>query len=214
MGRASIINREGIHMTDSHQTDYDLVVVGGGPGGAACATFVAMQKHRVLLLEKNYVQPHKIGESLLPVTVRGICSLLGVSEQVEMAGFVTKTGGRFVWGQDREPWDFFFSSTNDLATSVAAYQVERQIFDDILLRNANYQGVDVRMGHTAHNVITGANGHATGIQYMDADGVKQTVTARYIVDASGQSGRLSAFVGERISFGVFSKHGNLPILSE
>jgi halogenation protein CepH len=36
-------------------SDYELIVVDGGPGGATCATFVAMQKHRVLLLEKSPV---------------------------------------------------------------------------------------------------------------------------------------------------------------
>ena len=53
-------------MTDSHE--FDLVVLGGGPAGSTLSTFVAMQGHRVLLLEKERFPRHQLGESLLPST--------------------------------------------------------------------------------------------------------------------------------------------------
>jgi halogenation protein CepH len=43
---------------------FDLIVVGGGPGGSTLATFVARQGHRVLLLERETFPRHAIGESL------------------------------------------------------------------------------------------------------------------------------------------------------
>jgi halogenation protein CepH len=59
--------------------DFDVVVVvvvgGGGPSGSTVASFVAMQGHRVLLLEKEIFPPYQIGESLLPATVHGVCGL-------------------------------------------------------------------------------------------------------------------------------------------
>lgn len=187
-----------IPVLSSQDSEYDLIVVGGGPGGAACATFVAMQGHRVLLLEKSRAPAFKIGESLLPVTIHGICAMLGVGEELKKAGFVAKTGGRFIWGQDREPWDFFFNTSTAFASpSSTAYQVEREDFDAILLDNARAKGVEVRLGHAALDLIE-RDGRATGVRFTDADGVTQSASARYVADASGQSGRFGSFVGERI----------------
>lgn len=75
-------------MTTNSETD--VVVVGGGPGGSTVATFIALRGHRVLLLEKGTLPLYKIGESLLPSTIHGICSMLGVSDEIKNAGFVRK----------------------------------------------------------------------------------------------------------------------------
>src|SRR5262245_12544666 len=74
---------------------FDVIVVGGGPAGATAATFVAMQGHRVLLIERQTFPIYKIGESLLPSTIHGICSMLGVSDEIKAANFVRKLGGTF-----------------------------------------------------------------------------------------------------------------------
>lgn len=51
----------------------NLVVVGGGPGGSTLASLVAMQGHRVVVLEKERFPRYQIGESLLPSTIHGVC---------------------------------------------------------------------------------------------------------------------------------------------
>ena len=55
---------------------YDVVVAGGGPGGAALATFVARAGHRCLVLEQTKFPRYHIGESLIPHT-HGIFDRLG-----------------------------------------------------------------------------------------------------------------------------------------
>jgi len=157
-----------------------------------------MQGHRVLLLEKSPVPSFKIGESLLPVTIHGICAMLGVGDALKRASFVKKTGGRFIWGHGREPWDFLFSNAGTFASPTSyAYEVEREEFDAILLNNARDKGVDVQFGHTALKLIE-ENGRARGVLYSDAHGANRSARARYIVDASGQAGRFGKFAGERI----------------
>ena len=101
-----------MHGKNDHE--FDVVVVGGGPGGSTVSTLVAMQGHRVLLLEKEEFPRYQIGESLLPATVHGICRLLGVTDELEKAAFMPKRGGTFRWGTNPEPWTFSFSVSRDL----------------------------------------------------------------------------------------------------
>jgi halogenation protein CepH len=185
-------------MAHRPEEEFDLIVAGGGPAGAACATFVAMQGHRVLLLEKNIGPSFKIGESLLPATIHGICPLLGVSDAINEANFIGKTGGSFVWGNSKEPWDFLFRSSLKYASPTStAYQVERRKFDRILLENARSKGVDLREGHNVTELVV-HDGRAAGVRYTTGDGVVREATSRYVVDATGQQGRLSRFAGRRV----------------
>ena len=47
---------------------YDLVVVGGGPGGCAAAAVAAREGLRTLMVERAAVAGFKLGESLMPET--------------------------------------------------------------------------------------------------------------------------------------------------
>lgn len=201
-------------------TDYDLVVVGGGPSGCTLATLVAMRGGRVLLIERERFPRYQIGESLLPATVHGVCRMLGVHERLAEAGFVRKNGGTFRWGTDPEPWEFSFGSAESFAGSSSyAYQVERMKFDQILLDNARAKGVEVRELCSAAGVIE-EDDRVRGLRYVDADGNRREVSARYIADASGNTSRIHKAVGgERVYsdyfrnvavFGYFEGGARLP----
>src|SRR5215475_9066949 len=115
----------------------DVVVIGGGPGGSTLATLVAMQGHRVILLEKEKFPRYQIGESLVPSTVHGVCRLTGVADELHKAGFTKKRGGTQRWGANPEPWTFAFSVSPRMTGETSfAYQVERSKFDKILLDHA------------------------------------------------------------------------------
>ncbi|MFE0174971.1 tryptophan 7-halogenase [Streptomyces sp. NPDC059002] len=176
----------------SESTDVDVVVVGGGPAGSTVASFVAMQGGRVLLLEKESFPRYQIGESLLPSTTEWICGLLGVADEVEAAGFQTKTGGTFLWGASPDPWSFTFAT--DTHRGRHAFQVERMKFDKILLDNARRVGVEVREQCGVRDVISDEE-RIRGVRYTDADGVEHTVTAKFVVDASGNTSRIRKHVG-------------------
>ena len=125
--------------------EYDVIVVGGGPGGTTAASVIALDGHRVLLLEKEKFPRYQIGESLLPSTIHGILPLIGVRDEVMRSGFVVKKGGTFRWGSSPEPWTFSFAASPSMhELGDYGFQVERSKFDSILLDNAVRVGVDVR----------------------------------------------------------------------
>ncbi|MFD2765838.1 tryptophan 7-halogenase [Micromonospora eburnea] len=178
-----------------NELDSDVIVVGGGPGGSTVSTLVAMQGHRVLLLEKEAFPRYQIGESLLPSTVHGICALLGVTNDLREANFMPKRGGTFRWGRSPEPWTFSFSVSDTFSGPTSlAYQVERMKFDQILLDNARKHGVDVREQCSAVDVLTNGN-RVGGVRYRDAEGVVREVSSRFVVDASGNGSRIQDRVG-------------------
>lgn len=179
--------------------EFDLVVLGGGPGGSTLASFVAMKGHRVLLLEEEKFPRHQIGESLLPATIHGICGMLGLSKEIAEAGFPLKRGGTFRWGKSPDPWTFAF--TKDPSDPYGyAYQVERDRFDEMLLRNAARKGADVREQHTVTEVLK-EEGRVVGVRYRDPAGGEHVARARFVADASGHKSR--GLVGERVDSRFF-----------
>lgn len=189
-------------MSEPVTRETDVVVIGGGPSGSTVSTLLAKRGRRVLLLERDVVPRWRIGESLLPSTIHGICRLLGVFDKVESAGFMRKLGGTFRWGTSQEPWTFRFATSPKMAGPTSyAYQVERAKFDAILLDNARENGVDVRLLHPVEDVIH-EDGRVAGVRYADPDGATHEVRARFVIDAAGHQSRLHRLAGER----VYSKY--------
>ncbi len=193
-------------MSSSKDQSFDVVVVGGGPAGSTVSTLVARQGHRVLLVEKQKFPRYQIGESLLPSTIHGVCRILGVTEEIERAGFQRKQGGTLRWGANPKPWEFSFVVSTRLTNPTSfAYQVERSKFDLILLENARASGVDVREGCAVSEVIE-QDGRAAGIRYVDEDGQPREAYARYVVDASGNTSRIHRFVGGKRNYSDFFRN--------
>ncbi|MFI1993518.1 tryptophan 7-halogenase [Actinoplanes sp. NPDC020271] len=197
-----------------------VVVIGGGPGGSTTATLLAKRGHRVVLLEKETFPRYQIGESLLPSTVHGIGRMLGVTAELEKAAFTVKRGGSFRWGTNPVPWNFLFAVAPELSGPTStAYQVERMKFDDILLRNAADNGVDVRENSPVTEVVSDDE-RVRGVRYTDPDGAEHEIRASFVVDASGNRSRVHQNVGgERLYsdffqnialFGYFTGGKRLP----
>jgi halogenation protein CepH len=183
----------------SESDRFDVVVVGGGPGGSTIGTLVAQAGHRVLLLEREKFPRYQIGESLLPSTVHGVCAMLGVSDELREANFPTKNGGNFRWGTNPEAWKLRFALSPRLAgPNSFAYQVERARFDQILLDNARKHGVEVREEHQATELIRDDDGRITGVRYRSSHGSEGTAGAAYVAIAGGNTDSLARSVGKRI----------------
>ncbi len=166
---------------------WDVIVVGGGPGGAATATLLARQGWRVLCCERERFPRAHVGESLLPASLP-ILDMLGVLEAVEREGFVEKPGATMVWGRDTAPWSWYFRETN--RTHPHAYQVWRPRFDQLLLDNARAAGVEVREGCRVTEVLFDGE-RAAGVRIAGEAADAGEERARFVVDASGQAGLIA-----------------------
>ena len=81
-------------------TEYDCIVIGGGPSGSTTAALVAEAGYRVLLLERDVEPRRKVGESLMPETY-WVFERLGVLEGMKN-GPVRRESRRAVREQQRQ----------------------------------------------------------------------------------------------------------------
>ena len=192
----------------TNSTDYDVIVIGGGPSGSTTATLVADAGYRVLLIERDTEPRRKVGESLMPETY-WVFQRLGVLDAMKSGPFVQKTGVQFVSSSGKESSPFVFTR-HDPHECSRTWHVERAKFDPFLLENAKQKGVEVRRGLRVLDVVF-ENDRATAVRVAPTDGAPtsngevasatvnqpQTLTAQVIVDAAGQAGVLGSRFGLR-----------------
>lgn len=174
---------------------YDVIVIGGGPGGSTISTMLAMAGRRVLLLEREKFPRYHIGESLLAGTA-DLMQKMGVLEKVEQANFVRKLGVTWLWGAKRDPWTVYFKDA--LATPYDhGYQVERGPFDKLLLDNAREHGVEALEGQSVNKLLW-RDERVVGVEYEAVgSGVRQTAEAPWTIDASGQANVITKQVAQK-----------------
>ena len=161
----------------------DVIVVGGGPAGTTAATLLAQAGRNVLLLEKETFPRYHIGESLMPFTYFTF-ERLGITEQVEKAGFPEKYSVQFVDGRGKLSIPFYFDS-HFAHPAARTWQVPRGVFDQMLLDNARKSGVRIETGVTVTRLAV-SDGGVTGVEIQDSAGSARTVTAPVTIDASGR----------------------------
>ncbi len=175
------------------KTNYDAVVIGGGPAGSTAATVLAQHGRSVALYERSATPQFKVGESLMPATY-WIFERLGVLDKVRATSFPQKRSVQFVNSDGDESKPFYFHEFRDEESS-QTWQVKRSEFDALLVDNAREHGVDVAWG-TAVREVRFDGERAVGVT-IDRDGEPIDVDAGVVIDASGQSALISRRLGLR-----------------
>ena len=175
--------------TDTTQNEnYDVIVIGGGPGGSTTATLIAEKGYRVLLLERDKSPQFKIGESLMPATYWTF-QRLGVIEKLKASHFPEKYSVQFYASSGKGSVPFYFYR-NDPHESSMTWQVLRSEFDQMLLENAREKGAEVQRGVSVHEVLFDGE-KAIGVRAKRADGRLEELSAKVVVDSTGQSALIS-----------------------
>ncbi len=173
--------------------DFDVVIIGGGPGGSTCATYLRKMGYTVGVFEKAIFPRDHVGESLIPFIYYKL-EELGVLEEVKKittkkpgVNFVDRDGLRqSVWCFDRIMKDGAEMSMHGL----------RAPFDHVLLRNSARHGATVYEGALVKDVDL-SNPQQAKIRVCFVDGSERWITARFLVDASGQNSFLASKTGKK-----------------
>lgn len=161
----------------------DVLVIGGGPAGSSAATHLAQAGIDVVLLERANFPRNQVGESLIPHFWK-FTDMTGVSEKIRQEGFVAKAGGVTVWNEKVHQIKF-----SDFGYTQSGLHVERDIFDDILLRHAESCGVSIFTEVT----VKGADFNdllwpkINFTDKRDQASVEGSIKCQYVIDASGHS---------------------------
>ncbi|HUR29404.1 MAG TPA: NAD(P)/FAD-dependent oxidoreductase, partial [Planctomycetota bacterium] len=184
----------------------DVAVIGGGPGGSTLGTLLRKYDPNISvhLFEREKFPREHVGESQLP-PIGDVLLEMGCWDKVEAANFPIKVGATFRWGRKAELWDFEFLPLANFKDEPrpakyegqrrqTAFQVDRAIYDDILLRHAEEQGCTVHE-ETQVVLVEHEGDRVTGLVLHDG----RRVRARWYVDASGHTGLLRRALGVEVT---------------
>ncbi|MFB4368338.1 MULTISPECIES: NAD(P)/FAD-dependent oxidoreductase [unclassified Pseudomonas] len=163
---------------------HQIVVAGAGPAGAIAAAILKRKGHEVLILERQRFPRFSIGESLLSHCLDFV-EEAGMIDAVRAAGFQTKHGAAFAWGDRYTDFDFRETFTKSFGST---YQVQRADFDKVLADEAERQGVTIRYEEEIVAVDFSGKQPLLSVRRL-TNGHEYQVRCTFVLDASGY-GRL------------------------
>ena len=198
------------------KTDFQVGIIGGGPGGSSMAAYLAKAGVSCVVFEREiFPRPH-VGESLVPSSTR-VFKDLGFISKMEENKFQRKFGAVWTAGansavkhgfQGLSPEynvDIRFGERDQPGVEqIYTYHVDRGKFDNLLLHHAHELGARVYEGVSVQGVdFDGADG--AEIKYTI--GKKEcSTTVDIVVDASGRRTLVGNQLKWRIKDPVFDQY--------
>ncbi len=175
---------------------YDVAIIGAALSGAATAHLLLQRnpRLRIVLLERSPTFKRRVGEATVEVSGYFLGRVLGLTEHLNEKHLV-KQGLRFWFKNDKTKTVADCSETGPgFNVRFPSYQIDRSTLDEHLLAQvaANPRVTLLRPARVTDVALDPAPGAYQKINYElvtetpgPADGATQTLTARWIVDASG-----------------------------
>ena len=166
----------------------DVLIVGGGPAGAAAGYWLAKYGHRVTIVErKTFPRDKTCGDGLTPRAVHQL-DLMGLTQQ--LAQFHRYDGLRAT-GMGRE---LELRWPDHPVYPQHGYVVRRRELDTMVAANAVATGSTLLEGHEAVEPLLD-RGFMRGATVRTKDGEEIDISARYVVVADGANSRFGRALG-------------------
>jgi geranylgeranyl reductase family protein len=166
----------------------DVLIVGGGPAGAAAGYWLARHGHDATIVEKRTFPREKTcGDGLTPRAVKELADmgLGGALERFHRYQGLRATG----MGQELElEWP------EHPVYPRHGYVVRRRVLDEIVARNAEQAGATVLQGHEAVRPIV-ERGFVRGAEITGPDGRPVEVHSEFTIVADGAMSRFGRALG-------------------
>ena len=175
-------------MTDAADLSTDVLVIGGGPAGAAAGYWLAQHGHDVTVIErKTFPREKTCGDGLTPRAVH----------QLEEMGLATplsryhRYNGLRATGMGRE-LELRWPSHSVYPSH--GYVVRRRDLDMMVADNAEAAGATLLTGHEAMEPIV-ERGFVHGATVQTKTGATRDIRAKYVVVADGANSRFGRSLG-------------------
>jgi menaquinone-9 beta-reductase len=166
----------------------EVLVVGGGPAGAAAAYWLAREGHSVTIVERRtFPRDKTCGDALTPRAVHQL-SEMGLTGA--LAGRHRTEGVRLT-ADDR---DVALAWPEHSVYPQHGYVVRRSELDVLVARNAVDAGAMLLEGHDALRPLV-SRGFVRGAVVLGPDGAQREVMAKYVVVADGANSRFGRALG-------------------
>ena len=129
---------------------HDVIIIGAGPAGSTSALLLSRQGFDVVVLEKAKFPRFHIGESILPRNFP-LVQELGLEGALERLPHLKKYGAEFGMGDDPETTRFYFDT--GLIPGSRTFNVERALFDKMLMDEAAAAGATVRENTAVKRIV-------------------------------------------------------------
>jgi flavin-dependent dehydrogenase len=166
------------------KTDYDVLIIGGGPSGASAGTILAEHGHRALILEREKFPRYHIGESLIPFTYQPM-ERLGLIPKMRASCNQKKYSVQFVQPNGKASQPFYFFTRYDRDTVAQTWQVLRSEFDLMVLNHARDKGVEVIEEITVKELLREGE-RVVGVRALKKSGEVVEFRAPMTLDCTGK----------------------------
>ena len=198
----STVRGRGAEVTsESAVKEYDVVVIGAGPHALAYATWIKQDRPetRIALVDKRLAPGFKIGESTLGPVVRAAMSL-GVPLPTMRRLFNNKIGLHF-WWMGEESRDLHMQVDQVIEET---YQLERRVWELMMINVARRAGVDVYQGTKALIDESTIDGQPKELVCETASGDVLRLRSSILCDASGPAAVIGRHLGIRRKYADFN----------